>query len=231
MAFWIRMWRLPARSTIIGIYTGCFFNKNKKPLPSILPLSSNVLVDSTKAMNKMFLAIEQIASPIRRHRKQRLTLLGLGLNRIGRVVERSDTPEIRGMIAKVRHLVRVVRLATELEKLADAVRALYREPLPAGGKRGAALWAQFEEAVAPTASRRPLRARSLRRKGTWIADFGQPTAFAARWVGRPDLTERQLPNEPIASSSSRAKSTGQVGLRCSCSQKEMMSRRMRPISA
>jgi len=98
-------------------------------------------------MNRTFLAIEQIASPIRGHRKQRLTLIGLGLNRIGRVVERSDTPEIRGMIAKVRHLVRVVRLATELEKLADAVRALYREPIMAGIKRGDALWAQFEEAV------------------------------------------------------------------------------------
>jgi large subunit ribosomal protein L30 len=98
-------------------------------------------------MNRTFLAIEQIASPIRRHRKQRLTLIGLGLNRIGRVVERSDTPEIRGMIAKVRHLVRVVRLATELEKLADAVRGLYREPIMAGIIRGDALWAQFEEAV------------------------------------------------------------------------------------
>jgi large subunit ribosomal protein L30 len=98
-------------------------------------------------MNRTFLAIEQIASPIRRHHKQRLTLIGLGLNRIGRVVERSDTPEIRGMIAKVRHLVRVVRLATELEKLVDAVRALYREPIMAGIKRGDALWAQFEEAV------------------------------------------------------------------------------------
>ena len=75
-------------------------------------------------MNKTYLAIEQIASPIRRHHRQRETLIGLGLNRIGRVVERSDTPEIRGMIAKVRHLVRVVRLATELDRLADAVRAL-----------------------------------------------------------------------------------------------------------
>jgi large subunit ribosomal protein L30 len=76
-------------------------------------------------MNKTYLAIEQIASPIRRHHGQRETLSGLGLNRIGRVVERADTPEIRGMLAKVRHLVRVVGLATELDRLADAVRALY----------------------------------------------------------------------------------------------------------
>jgi ribosomal protein L30 len=99
-------------------------------------------------MNKLFLAIEQIGSPIRRQSKQRQTLIGLGLNRIGRVVERADTPETRGMIAKVRHLVRVVRLATELDRLADAVRALYRQPITAGIVRGDALWTQFEEAVA-----------------------------------------------------------------------------------
>jgi large subunit ribosomal protein L30 len=51
--------------------------------------------------------IEQIGSPIRRHHSQRETLIGLGLNQIGRVVERRDTPQIRGMIAKVAHLLRV----------------------------------------------------------------------------------------------------------------------------
>jgi large subunit ribosomal protein L30 len=51
--------------------------------------------------------IQQIGSPIRRHHSQRETLIGLGLNRIGRVVERPDTPYTRGMIAKVAHLVRV----------------------------------------------------------------------------------------------------------------------------
>ena len=52
--------------------------------------------------------IEQIGSPIRRHHTQRATLIGLGLNRIGRLAELPDTPQTRGMIAKVRHLVRVV---------------------------------------------------------------------------------------------------------------------------
>jgi large subunit ribosomal protein L30 len=52
--------------------------------------------------------IEQIGSPIRRHHTQRGTLIGLGLNRIGRLAELPDTPQTRGMIAKVRHLVRVV---------------------------------------------------------------------------------------------------------------------------
>jgi large subunit ribosomal protein L30 len=52
--------------------------------------------------------VEQTGSGIRRHHTQRETLIGLGLNRIGRVVELPDTPQTRGMIAKVKHLVRVV---------------------------------------------------------------------------------------------------------------------------
>ena len=51
--------------------------------------------------------IEQTGSPIRRHHTQRETLIGLGLNRIGRVAEVPDTPQTRGMIAAVRHLLRV----------------------------------------------------------------------------------------------------------------------------
>jgi len=52
--------------------------------------------------------IEQIGSPMRRHHSQRETLIGLRLNKIGRVSELQDTPAVRGMIAKVQHLVRVV---------------------------------------------------------------------------------------------------------------------------
>jgi large subunit ribosomal protein L30 len=52
--------------------------------------------------------IEQTGSPIRRTHAQRETLVGLGLNRVGRVAEVQDTPSIRGMIAKVAHLIRVV---------------------------------------------------------------------------------------------------------------------------
>ena len=58
-------------------------------------------------MGQKRITVEQTGSPIRRRWKQRETLIGLGLNRIGRVVERADTPHIRGMIAKVAHLVRV----------------------------------------------------------------------------------------------------------------------------
>jgi large subunit ribosomal protein L30 len=52
--------------------------------------------------------VMQICSPMRRHRSQRETLVGLKLNKIGRVAELADTPQTRGMIAKVAHLVRVV---------------------------------------------------------------------------------------------------------------------------
>jgi large subunit ribosomal protein L30 len=52
--------------------------------------------------------IEQTGSPIRRHHTQRATLIGLKLNKIGRVAELKDTPAVRGMIAKVHHLVRIV---------------------------------------------------------------------------------------------------------------------------
>jgi large subunit ribosomal protein L30 len=52
--------------------------------------------------------IEQTGSPMRRDHTQRETLVGLGLNKIGRSKELPDTPATRGMIHKVRHLVRVV---------------------------------------------------------------------------------------------------------------------------
>ena len=60
------------------------------------------------ATNAKTIKVEQIGSAIRRHHSQRETLLGLRLNRIGRVAELPDTPATRGMIAKVKHLVRVV---------------------------------------------------------------------------------------------------------------------------
>jgi large subunit ribosomal protein L30 len=54
------------------------------------------------------LKVEQTGSPQRRHHSQRETLIGLGLNKIGRIKELPDTPATRGMILKVHHLVRVV---------------------------------------------------------------------------------------------------------------------------
>jgi large subunit ribosomal protein L30 len=52
--------------------------------------------------------IEQTGSPIGRPAQQRQTLVGLGLNKIGRRASLEDTPAVRGMVAKVAHLVRVV---------------------------------------------------------------------------------------------------------------------------
>jgi len=57
---------------------------------------------------KKTVTIRQTASPIRRKADQRATLQGLGLNRVGRTRTLEDTPSIRGMIAKVAHMVEVV---------------------------------------------------------------------------------------------------------------------------
>jgi len=51
--------------------------------------------------------IKQTGSPIRRTSDQRATLIGLGLNKMHRVSELEDTPEVRGMIRKVQHMVEV----------------------------------------------------------------------------------------------------------------------------
>ena len=55
--------------------------------------------------------VRQIGSPIRRSKDQRATRVGLGLNRLGRVSTLQDTPSVRGMIAKVHHLVSIVEEA------------------------------------------------------------------------------------------------------------------------
>ena len=52
--------------------------------------------------------IEQTGSPIRREASQRATLVGLGLNKMHRRATLADTPSVRGMIAKVQHIVRIV---------------------------------------------------------------------------------------------------------------------------
>jgi large subunit ribosomal protein L30 len=54
------------------------------------------------------LKVEQTGSPMRRDHTQRETLIGLGLNKIGRQRELPDTPMTRGMLRKVQHLVRLV---------------------------------------------------------------------------------------------------------------------------
>jgi len=57
-------------------------------------------------MAKSTIKVVQVRSAIGREGSQRKTLIGLGLNKIGRVRELEDTPAVRGMINKVKHLVR-----------------------------------------------------------------------------------------------------------------------------
>lgn len=63
---------------------------------------------SPKKTTKTTITVEQTGSAIGRPGTQRATLIGLGLNKIGRRADLNDTPAVRGMIAKVKHLVRVV---------------------------------------------------------------------------------------------------------------------------
>ncbi|MDP4840343.1 MAG: 50S ribosomal protein L30 [Alphaproteobacteria bacterium] len=57
---------------------------------------------------KKTVTVKQIRSAIRRPKDQGQTLVGLGLNKIGRVRELEDTPSVRGMINKVAHLVEII---------------------------------------------------------------------------------------------------------------------------
>ena len=75
---------------------------------SATPKSAKAKTEKAKSAKTGTVKIEQIGSPIRRHHSQRETLIGLGLNKIGRVSELVDTPSTRGMILKVHHLVKVV---------------------------------------------------------------------------------------------------------------------------
>ena len=61
-----------------------------------------------KAPAAKTVTVTQYASPQRRPADQRATLIGLALNKINRRSTLNDTPAVRGMIAKVAHLVRVV---------------------------------------------------------------------------------------------------------------------------
>ena len=59
-------------------------------------------------MAKKTIVVKQIGSPIRRPAKQRQTLIGLGLNKMHRTRELEDTPSVRGMVAKVSHMVEII---------------------------------------------------------------------------------------------------------------------------
>lgn len=54
------------------------------------------------------IVVQQIASAARRPAKQEQTLIGLGLNKMRRIRELEDTPSVRGMVAKISHLVKII---------------------------------------------------------------------------------------------------------------------------
>ena len=58
-------------------------------------------------VSKKIVRVTQVGSSIRRQKDQRVTLVGLGLNKMHKTRELQDTPSVRGMIDKVKHLVRV----------------------------------------------------------------------------------------------------------------------------
>lgn len=97
------------------------------------------------------IVVQQIRSAIRRPATQSETLKGLRLGKIGRVSDLADTPATRGMIDKVKHLVRVVYTSRELDEFLNAAIAEYREMLIGPNSRinrGTALWDQIEPAAA-----------------------------------------------------------------------------------
>jgi large subunit ribosomal protein L30 len=64
-----------------------------------------------KTETKKTVTVEQIRSPARRDQRQQATLIGLGLNKLNRRATLEDTPAVRGMIAKVAHLIRIIEAA------------------------------------------------------------------------------------------------------------------------
>jgi large subunit ribosomal protein L30 len=60
---------------------------------------------------KSRIRVTQIGSPIGRRADQRQTLIGLGLNKMNRSRTLEDTPAVRGMVTKVKHLVKVESVA------------------------------------------------------------------------------------------------------------------------
>ena len=78
----------------------------KKPAAKKAAPKKAAAPKAEKASGKT-VVVTQVGSPIRRRQDQRATLIGLGLNKMHRTRELEDTPSVRGMINKVKHLVRV----------------------------------------------------------------------------------------------------------------------------
>jgi ribosomal protein L30 len=120
-----------------------------------------------KTMSAGWIIVKQTGSPIRRHWSQGASLRGLGLSRIGRFAILPDTPQTHGMIAKVRHLVRILEgplvgevtpdMKAQLETLVRFNRRVDR--LEQSG-----FWKRYEEEEPQVAS--SMKNMSIRQTGT-----------------------------------------------------------------
>ena len=81
----------------------------KKPVKKAAP--KKTAAKKTAAKSGKTLRVTQVGSAAGRLKKQERVLIGLGLNKMHRTRELEDTPAIRGMIEKVKHLVRVEDVA------------------------------------------------------------------------------------------------------------------------
>lgn len=138
------------------------------------------------------IVVQQIRSAIRRPADQSETLRGLRLGKIGRVADLADTPATRGMIAKVKHLVRVVFTSRELDEFVNEAIAVYREMLIGPNSRvtrGPALWDQFEPAASDCRS-------SFGKKDSRLIECVNEMAVAKVLIDDPTLKPFAIEYEP-----------------------------------
>jgi large subunit ribosomal protein L30 len=87
----------------------------------------------------MLLTVQQTGSPIRcndRWKTVEKTLRGLKLNRIGRTSQLPDTPEVRGMIDRVKHIVDVIYWQIDIRHFAEEIRREYKDVVTSRIVRG-----------------------------------------------------------------------------------------------
>ena len=80
---------------------------DKKAAPAKAAAPKKTATKAKKAPSGKTVTVTQTGSPIGRKSYQRATLIGLGLNKMHRTRTLEDTPSVRGMIEKVKHLVKV----------------------------------------------------------------------------------------------------------------------------
>lgn len=160
-------------------------------------------------MANNWIMVVQIRSPIRRHRSQRETLIGLGLNGIRRGRLLQDTPEARGMLRKVRHLVHVFDgplMGTLTPAMKNDLAVLQRFNRRATRTEQSAFWKRYADQVPNVIARfenvkfektGPTSVAMHGRIHSWLEDFDQ-TEIAAFVLDYRQYTQN---NDPISISS------------------------------